>query len=240
MPGRKSENRMAWRPALLALALFASFAGVAGSSAAGASNPPQPVRVAAMLYSQPPKPTGGILLSSLRDPDGSAADQWVWDGFIFSSHQSITEIRWRGAYDPARLGSGGRVVDFTVDIYPSNPTGAQPDVTRPPLVHYEVGGNAGEAAAEVLDGVQTYDYRFVLPAPFEADAQKKYWLQIEAYQANSPDWGLSAAGSGDGAYFRRIPGQGANYQLVAGDAAFALFGPLSNSVRVHAPLVLSP
>jgi len=239
MPGRKSEHRTAWRPALLALALFASFASGAGSSAAGAGNP-LPVQVAAMLYSQPPKPMGGILLSSLRDPDGSAADQWVWDGFIFSSRQSITEIRWRGAYDPARLGSGGRVVDFTVDIYPSNATGAQPDVTRPPLVHYEVGGNAGEVAAEVLGGVQTYDYRFPLPAAFEADAQKKYWLQIEAYQGGSPDWGLSAAASGDGAYFRRIPGQGANYQLVAGDATFALFGPLSSGVRVRMPLVLSP
>lgn len=192
-----------------------------------------------VVYSQPPKSSGGILLSSLRDPDGSATDQWVWDGFIFSSAQTITEIRWRGAYDPSRFGSGGRVFDFVVDIYPSNANGSQPDVAHPPLAHYEVGGNAGEVAADVLAGVQTYDYRFALPAPFEAAGQKKYWVQIEAYQAGAPDWGLSSAAGGDGYYFRRIPGQGANYQLLAGDAAFSLLGPRPDDRKVYLPVSLS-
>ncbi len=191
-----------------------------------------------VVYSQPPESSGGILLSSLRDPDGSATDQWTWDGFRFAWTQAITEIHWRGGYDPARLGSGGRVFDFTVEFYPSNLAGTQPDVTQPPLVRYEVGGNAAEAAADVLGGVQTYDYRFVLPASFQAAAGMKYWVQIEAYQSGPPDWGLAAGTDGDGSYFRRIPGQGANYQLVSGDAAFTLLAPRLESPWLYLPMIL--
>jgi len=175
-----------------------------------------------ILYSQPPSPAGGLLQSSLRDPDGSDTDMWVWDGFTLASTHDITEVQWRGGYDPARLGSGGPVNDFMVDIYASIAAGTQPDLSQPPLVHYEVGGNANETPAEVLGGVQTYDYHYVLPAPFQAAAGTKYWVQIEAYQSGAPDWGLSKASEGDGYYFRT---DGYIYQLVAGDAAFALLGP---------------
>ncbi len=193
---------------------------------------------AVVVYSQPPNPSGGILLSSLRDPDGSATDQWAWDGFKFVWTQPITEIHWRGGYDPARLGSGGPVFDFTVDIYASNAAGTQPDITNPPLVNHHVGGNANETPAEVLGGMQTYDYQFILPAPFQAAADTKYWVQIEAYQSGPPDWGLSAGMSGDGSYFRRIPGQGANYQLVSGDAAFTLLAPSFAGQRFYLPMIL--
>jgi len=118
-----------------------------------------------VVYSQPPRPEGGLLQSSLRDPDDVTTDQWVWDGFTLDSSHAITEVQWRGGYDPARLGSGGPVFDFTVEIYPSRPSGTEPNLTDPPLVHYHVGGNAGEAAAEILGGVQTYDYHYALPAP---------------------------------------------------------------------------
>lgn len=228
MTGQHASRRIAY---LFILAALFALAAARLAGARGLST--------GIVYSQPPRSAGGLLLSSLRDPDGSATDQWTWDGFFFSSAQTITEIRWRGAYDPARFGSGGRVVDFTVDIYPSNANGSQPDIAHPPLMHYEVGGNAGEIAAETLGGVQTYDYRFTLPAPFEAAGQKKYWVQIEAYQAGAPDWGLSVASSGDGYYFRRIPGQGANYQLLAGDAAFSLLGPRSTHRKVYLPVTLS-
>jgi hypothetical protein len=229
MPGQQALRRI---PCLVALVALLALTGGTRFAVARAL-------ATGIVYSQPPKATGGILPSSLRDPDGSATDQWVWDGFIFSSAQTITEIRWRGAYDPARFGSGGPVVDFTIDIYPSSANGAQPDVAHPPLEHYEVGGNAGEVRASLLGGAQTYDYRFTLPAPFEAAGQKKYWVQIEAYQAGAPDWGLSVAASGDGYHFRRIPGQGANYQVVAGDAAFSLLGPLPGNRTIYLPVTLS-
>jgi len=193
---------------------------------------------AVVLYSQPPSSGGGILLSSLREPEGSDTDQWAWDGFSFAQPQVVTEIRWRGAYDPTRRGSGGPVFDFRIEIYRSAASGTQPDIANPPLSKYELGGNAGEAAAGVLGGVQTYDYAFVLPAPFLAAGGAKYWVQIEAFQSGPPDWGLSAGLDGDGSYFRRIPSQGPGYQLVAGDAAFALLGPAPANVRIYLPLAL--
>jgi hypothetical protein len=177
-----------------------------------------------VVYSQPPNSSGKLLQSSLRDPDGSAIDQWVWDDFTLGWTQTITEVRWRGGYDPARLGSGGPVVDFTLAIYPSNPTGVEPDVAHPPLVHYQLGGNAGETPAQILGGVQTYDYHYTLPVPFQAAAGTKYWVQIEALQGGVPDWGLSAGTGGDGHYFRKLADEGI-YQHVSGDAAFTLFGP---------------
>jgi len=85
--------------------------------------------------------------------------------------------------------------------------------------------------------VQTYDYRYVLPEPFQAAAQTKYWLQIEAYQSGAPDWGLSKATGGDGVYFRRIAGEGMNYQLVSGDTSFSLLGPSANGHAVYLPSI---
>ena len=178
-----------------------------------------------VVYSQPPSSDGGFLHSSLRDPDGSDTDQWTWDSFAFDTARTITEVQWQGGYDPDRRDSGGPVRDFTVEIYASIPSGIEPDITKPPLVHYEVGGNAGETPADVLGGVQTYDYQFVLPAPFEAEAWTQYWIQIEALQSGAPDWGLAKGTSGDLQYFRRIPGQGYNYWTAQGDAAFKLLGP---------------
>jgi hypothetical protein len=198
----------------------------------GVAAPASPLVI---LYRQPPSPGGGLLQSSLRDPEGSASDQWSWDGFTLGSAQAITEVQWRGGYDPVRLGSGGPVADFTVDIYASIPSGIQPDLSQPPLVHYEVGGNADEMPAEVLGGVQTYDYHYVLPAPFQAAGGTKYWVQIEAYQPGAPDWGLSVAIGGDGQYFRRLAGDGFNYQLVRGDAAFTLLAPGADGYWLYLP-----
>ena len=194
---------------------------------------------AVVVYSQLPSPGGGLLQSSLRDPDGSATDQWAWDGFQFGWTQTITEVRWRGGYDPARLGSGGPVFDFTVDIYASIPGGTQPDISHPPLVHYDVGGNADETPADVLGGVQTYDYRFLLPAPFQAVAGAKYWVQIEAFQSGAPDWGFVKGTGGDGQYFRRLAGGGGYiYQLAPGDAAYTLLAPRLEGPKLYLPMVL--
>lgn len=182
--------------------------------------------VLAVVYSQPPNPAGGLLPSSVRDPDGGATDQWVWDSFVLGTASPISEVRWRGAYDPTRFGAGGPVRDFTVEIYPSNPAGSQPDVVHPPLAHYAVGGNAGETPADVLGGMQTYDYRFILPAPFQAAAGTKYWVQIEALQSGTADWGLVKGTGGNGQHFQKVTGNSSIvYQTAPGDAAFTLLAP---------------
>jgi PKD repeat protein len=181
-----------------------------------------------IVYSQPPNPAGGLFQSSLLEPGGSATDEWVWDDFTLGSTQTITEVQWRGAYIPAMLGSGGPVIGFTLKFYPSNLTGFEPDVNNP-LVGYTLSNNAGETPADVLGGVQTYAYRYSLPAPFQAVAGTKYWIQIEAIQqggvGGAPDWGLSAGLGGDGHHFRKFGNEG-RYQTVTGDTAFTLAGPV--------------
>ncbi len=203
----------------------AAVPSASATSTATAVSTDAPELTTIVVYSQPPSSDGGFLHSSLRDPDGSETDQWTWDSFAFDRARTITELQWQGGYDPARQGSGGPVRDFTVEIYASIPSGIEPDITKPPLVHYEVEGNAGETPADVLGGVQIYDYQFVLPAPFEAEAWTQYWIQIEALQSGAPDWGLAKGTSGDLQYFRRIPGQGYNYWTAQGDAAFTMLGP---------------
>jgi hypothetical protein len=190
-----------------------------------------------VVYSQPPKPSGGLIPSSWREPDGSDTDRWIWENFGFENAQTISEVRWRGGYDPAKSGSGGPVRDFTVDIYSSIPAGTEPNFVDAPLAHYKVGGNAGETAANVLGGVQTYDYRFVLPVPFEVAAATTYWVQIEAFQSGDPDWGLSIGTGtlGDGRHFRGSGNLTEGYynQMVPGDAALELLAPV---VEGEAPI----
>lgn len=194
-------------------------------------------QAAGVIYSQPPNPAGGLIPSSLRDPDGSATDQKAWDAFTLTSIQDITEIRWSGGHDPAKSGSGGPVANFTVSIYGSIPAGTQPDLARPPLVRHEVGGNAGEAPGPVLGGIQMYSYAFVLPAPFHAVAGTKYWVQIVAYQPGpSPDWGLTRGTGGDGHYFRFVAGEGL-YQTLTGDTAFSVLAEPVNGYKLCLPQI---
>jgi hypothetical protein len=179
-----------------------------------------------LVYSQPPNPDGGLILSSQRVPEGRGTNQWAWESFSLDTVETITEVHWRGAYDPTRRGSGGPVRNFKVDIYPSIPAGSEPDVAKGPLIRFEVGGNANETPAELVGDVQMYDYSFTLPVPFEAAAFTPYWVQIEAQQAGTPDWGLSKGVRGDSQHFRRILGDSSNiYQYAPGDAAIDLLAP---------------
>jgi hypothetical protein len=194
---------------------------------------------AAEIYSQPPSLSGGLIPSSRWDPIGSDSDQWAWDGFTLLATGVITGFQWRGGYDPIFFGSGGPVIEFGVDIYPSIPNGSQPDVANPPLVEYLTGGNAGQTLAGTFGGVAMYDYKFILPASFQAIEGTKYWVQIEALQHGSPDWGLAKGTGGDGYYFRKIHSQtsGYIYQTIQGDSAFTVLGPPLTIFRNYIPLV---
>jgi hypothetical protein len=177
------------------------------------------------VYSQPFNPSGGQYLSSWFDPNGSDNDQYVWDDFTLPVAAAIAEIDWTGAYDPSKSGSGGKALDFSVAVYPSIAGGSQPDMAHGALVRYQTNGNANESAADSTGGIRYYSYSFVLPAPFAAAANTKYWLQIEAVQHGIPDWGIAAATGGDNTYYRKIANAGdIFYQAVPGDAAFSLLG----------------
>jgi hypothetical protein len=210
------------------------------SSAAATEAPPNAdpgATGAVVVYTQPQDPKGGLIPSSWRDPDGSDADRWIWENFGFENAQTISEVRWYGGYDSAKGGSGGPVHNFTVDIFASIPFGTEPSLAEAPLAHFSVGHNAEETLADVLGGVQTYAYRYVLPIPLELESATTYWIQIEAFQAGDPDWGLSI-GSGtltDGRHFRtvRSPSRGTYNQLFRGDAAIEF---LASAVEGSAPI----
>ncbi len=221
---------------LLLLVLCLALAGIAvGAYAAGNVRHPAKSSDTVVVYEQPHDGSGKLLQSSWWDPDGSDYDQYVWDDFTLASAQDITEIRWRGGYDPSHFGMGGRVITFTVAIYPSIAANIEPDIVHPPLVRH-VAGNGGETPAGAFGGVALYDYAFALPRPFHAEAGVKYWVQIEGWQHGIPDWGLAAGTGGSGGYFRRIAGMGdAYYQRVSGDAAFALLAAGSASSDTPTP-----
>lgn len=174
-----------------------------------------------VLYSQPPLATGGLIQSSWNAPDGGDSDQFVWDSFVLPASQAITEVRWRGGY--IYNGSyGGHVTGFTLAIYPTNITGNEPDVVHPPLVTYTISGNAGETAAGSVGGISMYDYRFTLPAAFQANAGVRYWLQIVGANHGVPEWGFGRASGGNGSHFRRLSEY--MFQFAPGDTAFTLYG----------------
>lgn len=207
---------------------------------ASLANLPTSLPAAVLIYSQPPKPSGGLIRSSWRNPGGSRADGFAWENFGFEKAQTLSEVRWRGGYDPVLGGSGGPVNEFTVEIYQSIPAGSEPDLAVAPLVHYRVGGNAGETAGEVIAGVQTYDYNFKLPTTFRAEAATTYWLQIQAFQSGDPDWGLVVGSGtlGDGRHFRGTA-DGIYYQLVLEDAAIEFLSPVVEGVQPVAEVAAS-
>jgi hypothetical protein len=68
-----------------------------------------------------------------------------------------------------------------------------------------------------------FDYRFTLPLPFQAEAGRKYWIQIEALQNDYPDWAIVAGTGGDGSHFMRMAYVGHfGNSSAPGDAAFTL------------------
>ncbi len=177
----------------------------------------------AVVYIQPHDLSGTLYASSSSSND---YDQFVWDDFTLPSTASITQLQWRGGYDPAYAYYAHPVADFIIGIYDTS-IANEPNVGSLPLVEYQVGGNAGETAAGTFGGIAMYDYRFDLPAPFQAQAGAKYWLQIEATQAGVPNWGLARGTGGTGTHFWASVNYagGLSYRWGVGDTAFTLLGP---------------
>jgi hypothetical protein len=204
------------------------------------------VAQAGVVFEQPHDGSGPLLTSSRYQPNGTDYDQFVWDSFSVPTAQAVTEIRWRGGYDPQMAYWGGNIVNFRVSIYESTPGLSQPHLgpgypgTPATLVAYDTGNKAGETSAGVFGGVSMYDYHFVLPTVFQAQAGKLYWVQIEAeFTAGLPYWGF-AGGTGNGSHFRRIAGQADYYfQYAPGDAAFSIItsdGPTYTIAASESPV----
>ena len=200
---------------------------------------------AGVVFEQPHTGTGALLTSSRYQPNGTDYDQFVWDSFSVPSAQALTEIRWRGGYLPEMAYWGGDILNFRVSIYESTPGLSQPFLgpgypgTPATLGAWDTGNKAGETSAGLFGGVEMFDYHFVLPTVFQAEAGKLYWLQIEAEMGNGLPWWGFAAGTGNGSYFRRIAGQADYYfQFISGDAAFSIVtsdGPNYNIAASASP-----
>ncbi|HEY3415106.1 MAG TPA: hypothetical protein VGM51_18890 [Armatimonadota bacterium] len=189
---------------------------------------------AAVLFQQAPNPGGGLIPCSFLAPDGMDGDFWVYDSFVLPGSHAITEIDWRGGDTLNGLWGPQPVVDFQISIYPTSSYAGvnEPDAVAPALVQYLAGGDAGATYAGVFGGTAMYDYKFVLPAPFQAVGGVKYWIQIEAFQHVYPNgWGIAtgtpAPSGSDGTHFQVITGGtagGGNRRMsnVPGDVAFTL------------------
>ncbi|MFO0837722.1 MAG: dockerin type I repeat-containing protein [Phycisphaerae bacterium] len=178
-----------------------------------------------VLYVQSPANSGTILHSSYWDPDGSDYDEYVWDGFLLPAAANITEIQWRGGYYRV---TGAAITSFEISIYASIPAGTQPDLGYlypGPLMHRFVTGNAGETLVGNVGGTTMYDYHYTLPTPFLAAANTRYWVQIEAWQAGIPNWGLATGTGGNNSHFHCTAGAGDKYYFTGSfDSTFSLIG----------------
>jgi hypothetical protein len=179
------------------------------------------------LFSRPSDGTGNIIKSSWVDPNGTDSDMYAYDSFELAADASITKVSWQGGYfAPANY---GKATNFTVTFYASLAGGSQPQVVNPQLPEtylamYDVQGNAGETVAATISGTTIYNYEYVLPTPFQASANTKYWIRIEASMTTFPGWGItSGLGSGaDGQYYN-FSVLSASFRMIAtGDLAFTL------------------
>lgn len=199
-----------------------------------------PASAQTVVFDQVHNNSGTIFRSAWLDPDGSNWDQYIWDGFTLAQTTAVTEIRWRGGFDPTYSGSGGPVLDFTIEFWSSIQGGSQPDIgsvfAPNPLRHYVVAGNCDQTLVGAFGGVAMYDYRFTLPAAFQAAAATKYWVRIHAWQHGIPDWGFAAA-SGDGSYFRKLAEY--MYQSAPGDMSFSLLTTAATNYSISASVAPS-
>lgn len=156
-----------------------------------------------VIFEYPPDPAGGMGMSSWFPPNGSDNDIWSYEKFVLPTSVPITEVRWRGGYQPAGY---GQLTDFTVTFFASTaPNGFSPDCGLPGefevyLAKYQVGGLAGQTYAGSFGGVAMYDYQFTLPTPFQATAGVTYWIRVEGETAGQPFWGVAAGTGGNGAH----------------------------------------
>lgn len=184
---------------------------------------------AGVVFEQPHDGSGTLHQSSRYQANGTDYDQFVWDAFSVPTAQAVTEIRWRGGYNPGWAYWDGQIANFHVSIYASTPGLSQPDLgagyphTPATLIAYDTGNQAGETSAGLFGGVQMFDYHFTLPTVFQATANTVYWVQIEAeFVGGIPSWGFANA-TPNGSHFRRIPNQADYYfQNAPGNAAFSI------------------
>jgi hypothetical protein len=185
---------------------------------------------AGVVFEQPLNGSGALHASSWLEPDGSDSDMYAFDNFRLATAATISEVRWYGGY--IYNAPYGRVWNFKFTLYPSILGDYEPDILHP-LVKYKAGNNCHETLVGTYGGKQIYSYSYAFPKVFNAQANKKYWIQIEASQVGYPDWGLADGLSGEGHYFNFSTGA-ARYYFLTGDTAFSLVEPDASQYTISA------
>ncbi|MEO6741193.1 MAG: hypothetical protein ABIP20_13145, partial [Chthoniobacteraceae bacterium] len=186
-----------------------------------------------IVFSLPPNPSGTILPSAFLTPDGIDGQCFAYEKFALNTTQDITDVRWRGGFDPAFFVASNPVVEFVIKFYASTANGFYVDFTTPVLKKVTITGNASQTPAGVFGGVQMYDYHVTLPSSFHAVGGTTYWIQIEASQAIYPlNWGFAIGAGGNSVHFRETTG--APFSNRAGDLAITLSAAAPTSYLIDA------
>ncbi len=186
-----------------------------------------------VVFSRPPSGAALAYVRSSWVPTGDlGGDEFAYDSFTLAADAAIHEVRWRGCYPQDPYNTYGLASNFDVTFYASIAGGSQPDCTSPMaqtgadsvyLAKYTVGGNAGETLGPAVNGIQMYDYDFVLPTAFNATAGVKYWVKIEASMPSLPTWFIAAGTGGDNSYYRFLYGTPSFFATIPGyDTSFSL------------------
>jgi hypothetical protein len=176
---------------------------------------------------------GGASPASQYDAD-FPFDAAAADDFVLPTRPlcrwSITEIYWSGAYwgDQNFTALEGFRIVLWPDVDGAPPIGLAPlpDI-QDALAVYEIVGAAGETPNEA-GTPGAHDYHALLPVPFEAESDARYWLQIQARMAYPPQWGMHITHSRNGAgpvqYFDLLGLPAWTDVPDHGDLAFTLLG----------------
>ncbi|MBS1704645.1 MAG: PEP-CTERM sorting domain-containing protein [Armatimonadetes bacterium] len=187
----------------------------------------------AILFDQMTNPTSTIIPSSWVTPDGSDSDTYSWDNFLLPYDSTINEVWW--------VGGGGPITGFTVRFYTglASAPDLQPTISALPesetsadyLKGYRFQNKANETQ---IAGTSLYQYHVNLPTPLALQANKVYWIKIEADTTSFPSWGLAQASHGrDTGHFRYITGLHM-FQRVPGSEAFQLIGTVPEPASLSA------
>jgi hypothetical protein len=164
------------------------------------------------VYIQPAvePPQRFLFSSSMNNHDGTGFININFDNFTFSETQSITTVRWQGAYvdnsnDPPNTRQ------FVIQVY-TDLNGSLLNLLDPPNIVYATPLEAHETLVDVLHDfsdpedfffhstVFIYDYEVDLATPLLLAADTQYWLGIYADLPIDAqfDWYRMVGAGGDG------------------------------------------
>jgi len=178
------RNTLLWTKADINISSSVATALLATSTCMAGSNP--------VVWNNGPSAPGGgqgTVAAQLSQTPSPYSIQGV-DDFQIAAGALITDVHWTGFYfNGTPVANPGPA--FIIRIYGDNGTGTSPtggpgDPSATALATFNTGaGGANQHAGTVAN---TLDYSYVLPTPFPAQPNTKYWLSLQAVVNFAPAW----------------------------------------------------